>query len=77
MDEPCCNHDEAAISHGLCECGYQIEREVTLTGKDIARIFQALCTEQRRLENLSPGWHSQDTVDHCEALAGLFAAIHP
>lgn len=50
---------------------------IVLTDKDVARIFQALAQEARRLDDLPEGWRTQDVVDHTAALRDKFAAIHP
>lgn len=50
---------------------------IVLTDQDVARIFQALAQEARRLNDLGPNWRSQDIVDHADALRDKFAAIHP
>lgn len=51
--------------------------EVPLDGRDIARIFQALCAEADRLHNLRAGWRRQADVDHALELRDRFAAAHP
>jgi hypothetical protein len=50
---------------------------VHLTERGVARIFQALCTEAERLDNLKPAWRTQASVTECLALRDKFAALVP
>lgn len=96
----CGAHDPYACQH-YATCGWDGDEEVhadlcqkanmerhamTLTDADVARTFQALAQEVRRLEAIQEENYkklgrtrreAEDYVDHARGLRDRFAAIHP
>ncbi len=48
--------------------------QIDLSEGDVARIYQALVIEARRLADLPKAWQSPEATEHTMALRDMFAA---